>query len=185
MRSDGFLAMPTKVAGAALAQAASSGEADHLLERRDAGVRLCGTVIYLGPKSTIPQCGCQWQSWRGTDFACVLAPIRSRIGTGLESVGKTRGREVGTKRGRWRATMTAGGQIARLVGLAKGCRGRAGEAGRGYVERVSGSASRARRRLSNSGGVERHRGRLGWTEFAILMLTESLRRRNLARKDRS
>ena len=56
--------------------------------------------------------------------------------------------------------MTVARPVAKLVvGFANDCQ-RGAESGRGNVVRVSGSASRARRRLSNSGGVARHSGRL-------------------------
>ena len=55
--------------------------------------------------------------------------------------------------------MTVTGGIATLTDLVRGYQRRA-EGGRGDVARMSGSASRARRRLSISGGVARHRGRL-------------------------
>ena len=76
--------------------------------------------------------------------------------------------------------MTVTGGIATLTDLVRGYQRRA-EGGRGDVARMSGSASRARRRLSISGGVARHRGAEG-TGFAILLLAESLRQRSHARK---
>ena len=96
---------------------------------------------------------------RQTTCAHCAACTDTGVRTDFERGGKTSGRARGNRRGWWRAKMTVVGPIGKLAGLAKACQ-RGAEGDRGDVARVSGSASRARRRMSILGGVARHRGRL-------------------------
>ena len=135
---------------------------------------LC-TLQFLGLAGSSPTGrGDEEQSW---GMRCVIANVlRLMVGGESERVGPpsdvlagsdgTRTRHVLREPdGRvalgslWEMEVTVAGPVATLAGLAKGCQ-RGLQGGRGDVARVSGRESRARRRLSNSGGVASDRRRL-------------------------
>ena len=115
---------------------------------------------------------------RCSSSACQAPALERRTrGRGVKRVSRTGiGRLAGSDRTRtrhvlrepdgrvalgslWEMTVTVAGPVATLAALAKGCQ-RGVHGGRGDVARVSGRASRARRRLSELGGVASDRGRL-------------------------